>query len=101
MEITQGEKSKAWSRASVIDKRLVAIALKKNKQLDSWISTPDLLESWNSATFLLEKKYPAFFMGAAGIQDFRENKKERAGIKDSRERITCLKSILILTMMHT
>lgn len=27
MEITQGEKSKAWSRASVIDKRLVAIAL--------------------------------------------------------------------------
>jgi hypothetical protein len=61
------------------------------QQLDSWISTPDLLESWNSATFLLEKKYPAFFMGAAGIQDFRENKKERAGIKDSRERITCLK----------
>ena len=99
MEITQGEESKAWSCAWVIDKKLVAALMKQ--QLDSWISTPDLLESWNSATFLLEKKYPAFFMGAAGIQDFRENKKERAGIKDSRERITCLKSILILTMMHT
>jgi hypothetical protein len=46
---------------------------KKNKQLDSRISTTHHLESWNSANLLLGKIYSAvyFFMGAAGIQTDR------------------------------
>ena len=48
------------------------------QQLDSWISTPDLLESWNSATFLLEKKYPAFFHGSSWNPGFQRKHKGKS-----------------------